>query len=311
MRAEIQRRKYSPKTERVYLYWVRQYIYFHKKQHPRYLSSDGVSAFLSHLVSARKVSGATQRQALNAIIFLYKQVLGIDMGDLNYLRNMKVFKNIPTVLSADEVRQVLSSMSGTPKLMACLLYGSGLRVNECVTLGVQDVDTAHKTLTVRNTKGYKARVVMIPDILITPLNKHLVWRKQLHSADLRNGAGHVHLPDALAKKYKSAAASFPWQYLFPSKRVNRHLSSEPGMRWHTSITTLQKAMRRAVKQCGLNKRVTCHTLRHSFATQLLNAGYDIRSIQQLMGHKDLNTTMIYTHVLLQGTESVTSPLDTL
>lgn len=311
MRSEIQRRKYSPKTERVYLYWIRQYIYFHNKQHPKDLTSEDVSAFLSHLVSSRKVAGSTQSRALNAIVYLYKQVLGIDLGDLNFLRNMKVFKNIPTVLSPEEVRQIFCFMRGTTKLMACLLYGSGLRVNECVTLRVQDIDIAHKTITVRNTKGYKARVVMIPEKLISSLGKYLVWRKQLHTNDLLSGNGKVQLPDALARKYKSAPTSFAWQYLFASKKVHKPSTSDIGMRWHTSTTTRQKALRRAVKQCDMNKRVTCHTLRHSFATQLLSSGYDIRTIQQLMGHKDLNTTMIYTHVLLQGTQSVTSPLDAL
>jgi len=195
--------------------------------------------------------------------------------------------------------------------MAALLYGSGLRVNECTTLRVQDIDLSLKTITVRNTKGRQARVVMIPNKLIHPLEKHLLSRKQLHVEDVYKGAGYVHLPDALARKYKNAATSFEWQYLFPSNAIRYDAKACVHRRWHCSTSTLQKAVRKAVKMIQLNKRVTCHTLRHSFATHLLESGCDIRTIQELMGHKDLNTTMIYTHVLRQGTRSVTSPLDSL
>ena len=237
MRAEMQRRKYSPKTVRVYLYWVRQYIYFHNKQHPKDLLPEDVSSFLTHLVTTRNVSGSTQGQALNAIVFLYKQVLQIDLGDLSYLRNVRRFKNVPTVLSIEEVKVLLSQMHGRTKLMAALLYGSGLRVNECSTLRVQDIDLSLKTITVRNTKGQQARVVMIPDSLFKPLSRYLLWRKQLHTDDLLNGAGYVQLPDALARKYKSAPTSFPWQYLFPSTKIHRKSVDHPGMRWHASVST--------------------------------------------------------------------------
>jgi integron integrase len=202
-------------------------------------------------------------------------------------------------------------MKGMTKLMACLLYGAGLRVFECSTMRVQDVDLAHKTITVRNGKGRKARVVMIPDRLINSLQNHLIWRKQLHLNDVHSGAGLVSLPDALSRKYKNAATSFEWQYLFPSSILRRSKNNTLKMRWHCSVSTLQKAVRKAVIPLQLNKRVTCHTLRHSFATHLLESGHNIRTIQELMGHKDLNTTMIYTHVLRQGTSGVTSPLDRL
>lgn len=266
---------------------------------------------MTHLASNRQVSGATQAQALNAIVFLYRHVLKLEVGDLSYLRNTKRFKNIPTVLSREEVAIIFSNMSGTTKLMAALLYGSGLRLHECITLRVQDVDLSLQTITARNTKGNNARVVMIPKKLIEPLRKHLLKRRERHIGDLNSGAGHVHLPDALARKYKNAATSFEWQYLFPSNNIRRKSPDSPGMRWHCASTTLRKALQRAVKKSQLTKRVTCHTLRHSFATHLLQNGCDIRTIQELMGHKDLNTTMIYTHVLRQGAKSVESPLDQL
>lgn len=311
MRHEIQRRKYSPKTEVTYCYWAKQYILFHNKQHPENLDKDHINQFLTYLVVSRKVSGSTQAQALNGIVFLYKQVLKIDLGDLDYIRGFKRFKNIPTVLGQSEVGALLSKMSGKPKLMAALLYGSGLRVNECCTLRVQDVDLTLKTITARNTKGMQARVIMIPDRLIQPLEKHLIWRRQLHINDINSGAGHVHLPNALGRKYKNAATSFEWQYLFPSNSLSKSKEGDYFMRWYTSPRTIQKAVKKATAEILINKRVTCHTLRHSFATHLLQGGTDIRTIQELMGHKDLKTTMIYTHVLRQGVRSVTSPLDML
>ena len=235
----------------------------------------------------------------------------MDIGDLSFLRNVRRFKNLPTVLSPQEIAAIFTHMNGTTKLMAALLYGSGLRVHECITLRVQDIDLALKTITARNTKGNTARVVMIPDRLIKPIERHLIRRRQRHIDDLNSGAGYVHLPDALGRKYKNAATSFEWQYLFPSNTVRRAALDQPGLRWHCASTTLRKALQRAVKKAQLNKRVTCHTLRHSFATHLLQNGCDIRTIQELMGHKDLNTTMIYTHVLRQGLRAVTSPLDQL
>lgn len=311
MRREIKRRKYSPKTEKNYVYWVKQFIYYHNKQHPKDLGKEEIGAFLTHLVADKKVAGTTQSQALNAIAFLYKQVLKVDLGDLSYLRNVRRFKNIPTVLAPLEVKNLLGLMQGKTKIMAALLYGVGLRVNECSTLRVQDIDLYNGTITVRNTKGYQARVVGLPDRLLKPLERHLLWRHQLHVNDLNAGAGYVHLPDALNRKYKNAPTSLQWQYLFPSASLNKPRDEQVYYRWHCSTSTLQKAVRKAARTLGLTKRVTCHTLRHSFATHLLESGTDIRSIQELMGHKDLNTTMIYTHVLRQGAKKVQSPLDRL
>jgi len=311
MRNEIRRKHYSKNTEKAYVYWVRQYIFFHQKQHPKDLNKEHIEQFLTYLATHKRTSGTTQAQALNALVFLYKQVLKLEIGDLNYLRNVRRFKNIPTVLGKNEVVQLFRKMEGTTKLMAGLLYGTGLRVNECVTLRVQDIDLSHKTITVRNSKGQQARVVLIPQRLFKPLERHLLQRRKLHIDDLNSGGGHVDLPNALSRKYKNASIRFEWQYLFPSKATRKDFSTEVIKRWHCSTSTLQKAIRKAVHSIQLNKRVTCHTLRHSFATHLLEGGTDIRTIQELMGHKDVRTTMIYTHVLKNNMRSVISPLDLL
>lgn len=275
------------------------------------MGKDEIAQYLTYLAADRNVAGTTQAQALNSIAFLYKNILKMDVGDLSFLRNVRRFKNIPTVLSKEEVRGLLGYMRGKTKIMAALLYGAGLRVNECCTLRVQDIDIALKTITVRNTKGQNARVIMLPDRLVRSLERHLLWRQQLHVNDLNSGAGYVELPDALSRKYRNAPSSFQWQYLFPSATLSRPEKNSPLYRWHCSNSTLQKAVRKAARKLYLNKRVTCHTLRHSFGTHLLESGTDIRSIQELMGHKSLETTMIYTHVLRQGVRSVTSPLDLL
>ncbi len=313
MRNEIRRRHYSRNTEKTYVYWVKQYIYFHDKQHPKDLNNSHIEQFLTNLATTKNVAGTTQAQALNSVVFLYRHVLKQDVGDLDYLRNVRRFKNIPTVLSKEEVVQLFQQMKGTSKIMAGLLYGAGLRVNECVTLRVQDIDLSLRTITIRNAKGQKARVILIPQRLLKALERQLLSRKQLHVDDIHRGWGHVDLPNALNRKYKNASTSFEWQYLFPSNTARKDEKAGVTKRWHcsTSTSTLQKAVRSAVRIIELNKRVTCHTLRHSFATHLLEAGTDIRTIQELMGHKDVRTTMIYTHVLRKDMRSVTSPLDQL
>jgi integron integrase len=227
------------------------------------------------------------------------------------LRDIKRFKNIPTVLSRDEMKTLLAGLQGQPAIMAGLLYGAGLRVNECITLRVQDLDLAHRLLTVRNTKGQKARVVPLPQRLLSPLQQHLVWRQQLHVDDRMRGWGIVELPGALHRKYPQANTQFEWQYLFPSTSVRKDTTTGQVRRWHCASSTLQKALRRAVRQTQLYKRVTCHTLRHSFATHLLESGTDIRTIQELMGHSSVKTTMIYTHLVNKQALSTRSPLDTL
>ncbi len=311
MRNEIRRLHYSPNTEKTYVYWVRQFIYFHNKQHPKDLNNTHIEQFLTYLATTKSVAGTTQSQALNSVVFLYKNVLKQDIGELDYLRNVRRFKNIPTVLSKEEITLLLQKMYGSTKIMAGLLYGAGLRVNECVTLRAQDIDLSLRTITIRNAKGQKARVILIPQRLLKALERQLLKRKQLHVEDLYKGWGYVDLPNALNRKYKNAATSFQWQYLFPSSTSRKDIKSGVTKRWHCSTSTLQKAVRKAVQIIELNKRVTCYILRHSFAIHLLEAGTDIRTIQELMGHKDVRTTMIYTHVLRKGMRAVTSPLDQL
>ena len=248
---------------------------------------------------------------MNALVFLYKHVLHHDIGEMEDLRTIKRIKNIPTVLSRDEIRQLLAAMHGQAAIMAGLLYGAGLRINECITLRVQDLDLAHGLLTVRNTKGRKARVVPLPVRLLEPLRTHLLCRQQLHVDDRMRGWGFVELPGALHRKYPQANTRFEWQYVFSSASVRMHTPTGQVRRWHCASSTLQKAVRRAVHQVGLYKRVTCHTLRHTFATHLLENGTDIRTIQELMGHSSIKTTMIYTHVVNKQALSTPSPLDNL
>ena len=260
----------------------------------------------------RKVSASTQSQALNAIVFLYKQILKIEVDGLYDMVRPKRFEYLPTVLSANEVKAILGSMTGRPGLASNLLYGTGMRINECVTLRIQDIDLANKSICIRNTKGRKSRVTLLPEKLIRPLSQHMLWRKQLHVNDLNRGWGYVDLPNALNRKLRGAETRFEWQYLFPSATVNKD-KSQPHVvrRWHMSKSTLSKALRKAVRESDITKRVTAHTLRHSFATHLLQAGTDIRTIQQLMGHKDLKTTMIYTHIAADHCKGTTSPFDRL
>ncbi|EAR07592.1 integron integrase [Reinekea blandensis] len=311
MRDILARNHYSPNTIQTYLHWAKEYIYFHNKRHPKDLGVEELAQFLTHLATQKRVSPSTQAQALNALVYLYRHVLEIDLGDIDFLRSQRRFKNIPTVLSQAEVTDLLNRIRGKLRVMDSLLYGSGLRVNECVTLRMKDVDLAMKSITIRNGKGLKARVVPIPERLVGPLQSVMVHRKEQHIQDTLQGAGYVQLPWAFDRKSPNAAQSIQWQFLFSSGVLNVDKKSGRKMRWHCSTSTLQKAVKKAAEQAQLTKRVTCHTLRHSFATHLLTTGTDIRTIQQLMGHKDLNTTMIYTHILMTDMRSVQSPLDRL
>jgi len=291
---ELRRRHYSPSTERIYVHWIRQYIYFHNLTHPAELNAQHITAFLTHLSVNKHVSASTQSQALNAIIFLYKQVLKIELDDLDNIHRPKRFEYIPTVLSQSEVKSLLALITGRPGLAARLLYGTGMRINECVTLRVQDIDIENKTICIRNTKGKKSRVTLLPNQLIKPITQHLLWRKQLHVNDINRGWGYVDLPNALHRKFPNAHTQFEWQFVFPSATIRQDAKQlHIYRRWYMSKSTLAKSIRKAVNACNITKRVTAHTLRHSFATHLLQAGTDIRTIQQLMGHKDLKTTMIY------------------
>jgi len=300
---------YSPKTEESYLHWIRQFLRYHKLRHPRELGAKEVEDFLTHLAVEQNVSASTQNQALSALLFLYRNVLNIDLEIPARQARPRQSRSVPVVLTKAEVQSVLSKMSGMCGLMAKLLYGSGLRLNECVQLRVKDLDFGNHQVIVRDGKGDKDRVTMLPDRLLALLQAHLQWRKQLHEEDLAHGFGFVYLPYALERKFPNAPTEWVWQYVFPSGRLVKDQNSGLMYRWYMSESTLQKAVRDAAQAAGIDKRVGCHTFRHSFATHLLQSGYDIRTVQELLGHKDVKTTMIYTHVLNRGGLAVHSPLD--
>lgn len=300
---------YSLRTERAYMDWIKRFILFHGKRHPETMAVAEVEAFLSHLAVAREVSASTQNQAKSALLFLYKEVLGIELPWLENVTSAKTPQRLPVVLTEDEVRRVLGKMEGALWLMVSLLYGTGMRLMECVRLRVKDVDFQRGEITVREGKGFKDRVTMLPQILLEPLKHHLERVREMHKNDLAQGYGNVYLPNALAKKYPNAAAEWGWQYVFPARGLSTDPRSGEVRRHHVDEKMIQRAMKRAVQETGIVKPATPHTLRHSFATHLLQAGYDIRTVQELLGHKDVQTTMIYTHVLNRGGQGVQSPLD--
>ena len=308
IRSAIQTRGYSQATEKSYTHWIKRYLHFHGLRHPSTLESAHVRDFLSFLAVKKHVSASTQNQALNAIVFLYHQVLGIDLGDFGEFARAKAPQRIPVVLIPTEVHEVLTRMTGPTQLVGCLLYGSGLRLGEAISLRVKDVDFEYRRIVVRQGKGKKDRTTMLPDLVADPLRDHLERVKRLHLADLTAGFGLAPLPNALASKYTKAAESWNWQYLFPSRQRSRNRISGKTHRHHMSPSTMQKAVKRAMRAAGITKHAGCHTLRHSFATHLLETGYDIRTVQELLGHSDVRTTQIYTHVLNRGT-SVRSPLE--
>lgn len=310
VRLACQRRHYSPRTADAYVYWVRDYVLFHGKRHPRELGAKDLEAYLNHLAAQRRVSASTQSQALNALVFLYRQVLQLDLGWMEKLERAKRNRPLPVVLTVEEVRRVLGSMQELPKLMASLIYGTGLRIMECVSLRVLDLDFGAGRIVVRSGKGAKDRITLLPQNLVEPLQGHLLTRARDHQEARLRGRGFAHLPHALARKYPNAAQSFKWQYVFPSTVEQRDPATGRRVRWHMSPSTLQRAFREAVVKAGIHKHATVHTLRHCFATHLLQGGCDIRTIQTLMGHNSLETTMIYTHVL-GTTTAVRSPLDRL
>ncbi len=308
VRDAIRLKHYSIRTETAYVDWIRRYILFHDKRHPKDMGAPEVEAFLTHLAVHEHVAASTQNQAYSALLFLYREVLHQDLGPINALRAQKP-KRLPIVLTKDEVQRVLSHLSGTHQLMARLLYGSGLRLMECVRLRVKDLDFAQRAIIVRDGKGEKDRITILPESLIAPLQDHLQHVRRLHQEDLAQGYGAVYLPYALERKYPNASREWIWQYVFPSERLSVDPRSASVRRHHVDESGLQRAVREAARQAGIHKRVTCHTLRHSFATHLLQNGYDIRTVQELLGHKDVRTTMIYTHVLSRGGLAVRSPLD--
>jgi integron integrase len=309
VRDELRARHYSRRTEQAYCLWIRCFLRFHGMRHPRELSEPEVNAFLTHLATTEHVSASTQTQALSALLFLYRRVLGIDLGSLGEIVRARKPRRLPVVMTREEVRAVLGCMEGETWLMASLLYGSGLRLTECLRLRVQDIDLSRGEIMVRNGKGGKDRVTMLPQSLKSPLAEQLRRANAVHERDLADGWGRVVLPDALDRKYPSASAEWRWQWVFPQQRRWRSPTTSEQGRHHTDPTVLQRAVKEAARRAGIVKHVGCHTFRHSFATHLLENGYDIRTIQELLGHKDVTTTMIYTHVLNTGGHGVRSPLD--
>jgi integron integrase len=307
-REALRRKHYSIRTEESYIGWMRRYILFHQKRHPAEMGAAEVEAFLTDLAVEQRVAASTQNQALSALLFLYTEVLLRPLDEVHAVR-AKQPQRLPTVMTRAEARSVLDAMVGVHQLMAKLLYGSGIRLMECVRLRVKDVDFALRQVVVRSGKGDKDRVTPLPDSLVAPLQEHLRRVKLTHAQDLRDGYGEVYLPYALERKYPSANREWIWQYVFPSESLSVDPRSGKQRRHHVDESGLQKAVRRAAQLAQISKRVTCHTFRHSFATHLLEDGYDIRTVQELLGHSDVRTTMIYTHVLNRGGRGVRSPLD--
>jgi integron integrase len=308
VRRAIRVRHYSIRTEQAYLFWLRRFILFQHKRHPAQMGETEVGAFLSHLAVAENVSPSTQNQALNALVFVYRRVLERPLGEIHGVVRAKKHQRLPVVLTPDEVGRVLSHLGGLHWLIACLQYGSGLRLLESVRVRVKDLDFEHLAIVVRDGKGGKDRVVTLPDELVIALHRHLESRRTLFDRDREQGCASVYLPHALARKYPSAPLEWGWQYVFPAERVSVDPRSGARRRHHADESAVQKAVRRAVRQAGIDKPASCHTLRHSFATHLLERGMDIRTVQEQLGHKDVRTTQIYTHVLHRGGRAVKSPL---
>ena len=311
LRAQLRVRNYAYRTEQVYVDWARRFILFHGKRHPREMGSVEITAFLTHLATDRRVSASTQNQAKSAILFLYEHVLGIDLPWLDEVVSAKVSRRLPVVLTAREVRCLLQSLDGTMWLVASLLYGTGMRVLEALRLRVKDVEFERREIIVREGKGAKDRVTVLPENLIQPLRTQLEAARLLHQRDLAAGLGAVHLPFALAAKYPHANRSWGWQYVFPAPRLSADPRTGERRRHHVLPQSVQRAVAEAARRAGIDKPCSPHVLRHSFETHLLQSGYDIRTVQELLGHSDVSTTMIYTHVLNKGGRGVLSPLDGL
>ena len=309
VRWHLRLKHYSIRTEESYIDWIRRFILFHGKRHPEEMGEAEIAQFLSHLANVRQVSASTQNQAFSALLFLYQQILARKLEFITGVERVTRPARLPVVLTKEEVNAVLNQMSGELRLMAELLYGSGLRLMECVRLRVKDVDFGYNQIVVRDGKGLKDRVTVLPRKLREPLRVHLQWVRQLHQQDLRRGGGQVYLPFALGQKYPNAKRAWIWQYVFPAAKLSVDPRSQEVRRHHVQEKNLQNAVKIAVRAAGVNKPASCHTLRHSFATHLLENGSDIRTVQELLGHKDVSTTMIYTHVLNTPGIGVRSPID--
>ena len=309
VRAAARLRHLSLRTEEAYCDWIRRFILFHHKRHPAEMGGDQIRQFLTHLAVEANVAASTQNQALCALLFLYRDVLRVELLCVEGIERAKRPARVPVVFTRQEVEALLAQLTGTSRLISSLLYGSGLRLMEALRLRIKDVDFDYQQITVRSGKGEKDRRTILPRPLAEPLRLHLARVKPLHEQDLREGCGSVHLPYALARKYPHAGREWVWQYVFPSA----HLSADPregiARRHHASPDSVQRAVKRALRRAGIAKHGGCHTLRHSFATHLLEDGYDLRTIQELLGHADVRTTMIYTHVLNKGGRGVRSPLE--
>lgn len=309
VRSAIRLRHYSIRTEEAYVNVIRRFILYHRKRHPTEMGVDEIRQYLSHLATDGNVAASTQNVALAALLFLYREVLQLDLPLIEGVERAKRPQRIPVVLTTEEVKRVLSQLTGTHHLMASLLYGAGLRLMECVRLRVQDLDFDYRQIIVRDGKGEKDRRTVLPQPLAEPFRHHLVKIRLQHEEDARLGCGSVYLPYALERKHPHAATEWVWQYVFPAAKLSVDPRTQERRRHHASEDRLQKAVKQAMQGAGIEKRASCHTLRHSFATHLLEDGYDIRTIQELLGHADISTTMIYTHVLNRGGRGVRSPLE--
>ena len=311
VRQAIRTRHYSPRTEETYIHWIKRFIFFHNKRHPAEMAEPEIARFLSNLAAESKVSGSTQNQALNALLFLYHQVLGKEIGYVNGVVRAKKAPRLPVVLTRGEIQALLSHLDGSEKIMATLLYGAGLRLMECCRLRVKDIDFSQNQIVVRGGKGDKDRYTMLPAAVKELLIKHLDDGKRQHQNDVERNLGRVVLPNALDRKYPNAGQEWGWQWVFPATRYYVDHVTGRQYRHHLHESVLQKAVREAARNAGIAKPATCHSMRHSFATHLLEDGYDIRTVQELLGHRDVSTTMIYTHVLNRGGRGVQSPADRL
>jgi integron integrase len=311
VRSKIRLKHYSIRTEQAYSDWIKRFILFHHKKHPAEMGATEVEQFLSHLAVNGNVAASTQNQAKSALLFLYKEVLELELPWLDNVERAKAPKRLPVVLNRNEVQAILTRLEGTHWLIASLLYGTGMRIMECLRLRVKDVDFTRREILIRDGKGAKDRVTMLPVSLVNVLQTHLTKVRLLHESDLNKGFGAVYLPYALERKYLNANREWGWQYVFPAAKLSTDPRTQQTRRHHVQEQAVQRAIKQAVRDADLTKPATPHTFRHSFATHLLEGGYDIRTVQELLGHSDVSTTMIYTHVLNKGGRGVNSPLDSL